>query len=742
MDSGENFTYVLGYVKSINITAKLLVVNDTLTNKLFTCKFDGFLPASESDAIAGILINQNGTYTFLKKPLVKLTNTKETITHTICKALNFKIKPNLANKIYDNLLVDGKGLTVDESLNNMAVELHDKQIESFSKLPDFLDANQILKLLRYWYKSRTLRQLYLLGLNNQEITKCEEITGFSPTRIYQECLINPFKMIPIPIDKCKVIFECMCKEYTEEELYHATIARKIYSNTLDKGWVGTPTHQVQDSFKNVDYKKLKEDYELEAEFHTLYLPHHYKVEKTVAEVLYNMKKLNSSEIKIIPQFNDIRLTNVQKAAVTLALNAKICCITGEAGSGKTTIVKEIVSNLKLNKVEYICGAFTGKAVARLKEVLNEQSAMTLNMMIARRQQIQPFKVLIIDEAPIAPTELIYYIFKSFGTEFQLCLIGDDNQLPPVSWGNFFSEVLASTIIPTINLPQSHRCKVEDDKNDINYNSRKLIENYKTRKEGKFTSSMQFRTGNNFFRIEGDIQAVLDLVTMFFNQGVESTRIIIITPYTKCLDDINRGIQKIYNSDRKYIVDDRGKNWTIGDKVMITSNSYNLGLMNGDEGIITDMNEMPGKSGYRELMIEFKSGLKYKFDVTYDPEDLNVEIRGDSYTISNNPTLSLLTHSYAITVHKSQGSEYDFVIAYMPKNDKDSTFINFNLIYTWFTRPKTSLFVVGDLQSIDLNCTREAPFRVDNLGKRMLNLQKMDEMRTASILTNEMEKLNV
>ena len=1047
MDKSTQIQCVYGLVKSININAKLIVINDQLTNQLYTCKFEGFLPASEFDVITGMIFNQNGSYIFYKKPLIKLSVDKDTVIKTIVRGLGNTISNALSTKIYENILVNGKGLPVNEILNNMAIDLHDKQIENFGVLIDFLLPNQVLKLLRYWYKSRTMRQLYLLGLNNTEIKKIEEMTQLTPTDIYEQCLINPFKIIPISIDKCKQIFESIAKEFSDEDLYYATIVRKIYYNCQDKSWCGTPSKFIQDQFKGIKMEILKRDYGIEGEFHTLYLKHHYKIEKTVSEILANMIKLNKNDKGLIPIFKDLRLTDPQKHAVNIAINKQLTIITGAAGTGKclhpdtpilmfngdiklakniitgdllmgddnkvrnvlsisngtdkmykiiptfgkgficnephiltlrttnprvinydkgyqviyitngnleriycqtskdanslisdiksevfdisvksyidkpdifkkmcalvnseiefmekslpidpyilglyiftsninddkriklinnlvrseeiniknrislyqyipdiykisnkknrneflsgiidnfticypndnyiikssiilsnenekiidtleymflslghyvnrinnkieiltnkteftincrnsninikhqkpvynklkiepigfgkyngfeidgnkrfvlgnflvthnTTIIKEITQNLEKNGIPYAVSAFTGKAVARNKEVLGNNIPMTLHMMIARHKQISPFKYLIIDEAPMNPTEIMYYIFKCFGTDFQLCLVGDENQLPPISWGNLFTEILNSNTIERLVLPESHRCKVEKSINDINFNSNALISNYKLRKTtNEFVEPMEFRTGNNFFRIEGDICNILELVQLFHDQGVDSSKIIVITPYTKYLDDINRGIQKIYNVNKKTLIDERGVNWSLGDKIMITSNNYNLNLMNGDEGIIVDLNLEIGKCGYKELFIQFKSGQVYKFDVTYDVEDFNVTVdtSGDSYTITNNPTLSLITHSYAITVHKSQGSEYDFVIGYMPKNEKDNSFINFNLIYTWITRPKITFFLVGDLQAFDLASTREAPFRVDNLGKRLNKL---------------------
>ena len=90
----------------------------------------------------------------------------------------------------------------------------------------------------------------------------------------------------------------------------------------------------------------------------------------------------------------------------------------------------------------------------------------------------------------------------------------------------------------------------------------------------------------------------------------------------------------------------------------------------------------------------------------------------------NPTLSLLIHCYAMTIHKSQGSEYQYVIGYLPSDNKSSGFINFNLMYTWITRAKRAFWMVGNRQYLEINATMTPPFRHDNLCQRLKKLMNI------------------
>jgi exodeoxyribonuclease V alpha subunit len=121
-----------------------------------------------------------------------------------------------------------------------------------------------------------------------------------------------------------------------------------------------------------------------------------------------------------------------------------------------------------------------------------------------------------------------------------------------------------------------------------------------------------------------------------------------------------------------------------------------------------------------MLVEIRSGHQFKFIITYEKKGIdNVsEIDIDNYVILNDPTVDILTHCYAITIHKSQGSEWDYVIFYLPKNDNSANFINKNLIYTAITRAKKIIWNIGDMQVLELHSTMNPGYRHDTLGQRL------------------------
>jgi len=726
---------IAGFVKSINIQSKSCVVFDAVTQTNYNISIDGFLPLSEGDAICGHICPLGSGFTFLKKPLVKLSVDEHTIVQSIRKALKYQINDSLAKKVYTAAFIAAEGDTVDEYLDKMAIDLHEKQIEDFGPLPDFLMESQLFKLLKWWYKSRTMRKLYVLGLNNKEIKESENIMNMTPSEIYEQCMKDAFRIISISIDKCKIIYDMLGLTYDDDKIYRATIVRKVHSNNIDKAWTGTPSKYILDQFKSINKNmvaKLEEEYGVIGELGTLYLKFHYTVETTIAEILSKMINDNNSVFKsstteiIQGVFKDSKLTDEQKSAVTEGLNKRITIISGGPGTGKTNTIKSLVLELERLGIPYAVASFTGKAVARLKEVLKNNKPMTLHMMIAKRKQIAPFKHLIIDESSMVTTELLYFFFKSFGFDFNITFVGDRNQLQPISYGNLFTELIVSGCLTPIYLTKNHRVNVTGIQDDLVYNANLMVDHYYkilNRDPDEFIPPIEFHQGNNFFKLEGGLDIVFEIVRLMSDKGIKSDDLMVISPYVKYLDEINRNCQKIFNNSVNYITCPRGIKWSIGDKVRIVANNYNLNLMNGDAGHIIDLITEPGKSGYPEIQVQFASGQTVIFDVNYDIDDKsNYDMSlgtSETYLVSNNPSLSLLTHNFCSTVHSMQGNETDTCIFFLPREDKiNPSFINFNLLYTAITRSKKMCFVVGDIQQFDLHSTISPAYRVDNLARRI------------------------
>jgi len=450
---------------------------------------------------------------------------------------------------------------------------------------------------------------------------------------------------------------------------------------------------------------LKKEFEVKTELHTVYLPYAHEVEMGVTELISRLLKgpqlPNSVEEENI-SFERHDLSADQKRAIIGALHDNISIITGSAGVGKTTIIKEIVTNLERNDISYKVVSFTGKAVARVREVIGKKDPMTMHMMIASSKTFK-FKHLIIDEASMVTTPLFYEFISKFDQDYRITLVGDVNQLTPIGWGALFSSLVNSETIPTYKLTKCHRTK----ENGILANATRIIEHSDPDYNGP---PFEFEVTNDFQIFSGDVKMVGDLVKILQDQGVDSNKIKIISPYNRSLLEINNMCQTIYNVDNRSVKDNENRSWSINDKVMMIENNYTLDIMNGDEGDVIDLSQEAG-----EIMIKFKDGHSHIFKIS--TEHSNSEEYLEDHEEAQQVTTVSILHSFGVSVHRSQGSEWDYVILYIPEVSSTS-FLNRNLLYTALTRARKFVWCIGDYNTMIRAATTSPPGRHDNLGLRL------------------------
>ena len=759
METSVEKRKVVGWVNKIIRNAndsKILDIKNHEDHKIYKCHIDGDLPIFEGDVIYGILINTGSSLTFETTPVVKLSVTEDQVILSIINSQKQFLTYSTAKKIYDGVVSHYNTTDVDSILNNMSIEYMETQSNDMEPLDLFLGVNQVIRLLKWWYGTRVLRKLYLIGLSKKDVDN----SNMNPDELYKKCLLDPFLVVPLSIDKCKYIYALFNKGYSDDQLFRATLVRKLYQNVVNKSWVGTPSKYLEIMFRNVSKSSirdhmqvLREYYGVVTEFQTVYLKeqHTYesKVSTIISEFIKNGKSslisdfyqskleqinkggttfLNGSDKKLADNFEILytnrSLNENQKVAINLALENRFTIITGGAGTGKTTIIKELVHNLDELSIPYAVVSYTGKAVAIIKKAIQKSSAMTIHMMLARKKIINPFRYLIIDEASMVTTDLLYKIFEAFGTNFSICLLGDNNQLPPISAGNLFDQIIKSDILKPIILTKNYRSDLENGReNRIISNSENLIK-YVNSEDEEGRLPFEFETGVNFFMIPGGEKEIYETIKHLVDKGVRSTDVTVITPYVRYLIDLNKNIQKIFNVSGRNCTDSKGVDWYVGDRVMVIKNNYSLNLMNGDEGIIVDITNEPTNKGYHEMLVEFRSGYQIKFAVTYERKSYKKYGRSpdnedrEQPLMINKPTLDLLTHCYAMSIHKSQGSEWEYVIFYLPSDDNSTTFINKNLIYTATTRPRRAIWNIGDMQALQLHSTMSSGYRHDTLALRL------------------------
>jgi hypothetical protein len=621
--------------------------------------------------------------------------------------------------------------------------------------------------LEWWMEWSYLGKLHILGLTTDNINNCTRcLTGIrSYKRLYDICVTNPYKLAPITLDKCQDIMTFLCKTPTEEQLKCGDILRNVYENTFEMRWAGTPTSNIPcfDQYRNT----LIDEYGLIDVYDLLYLKSIHRIEGDVATYLDRLIK-----DKFSSETDDLNipssLAEEQRRCVQLALDNSICIIMGGAGTGKTTVIKELVNILTVNQLKYVACSFTAKAVSRLKELIPNVKAATIHRLIyeaehdsqestepnainrnpdpieeydaegqtretkIKESMIKGCEHLIIDEATMVSTGLFYKFIKAYPHRCKITIVGDTNQLPPIEWGTLMDQIQQSNRVPTFQLITNHRqggSAILDNANAL-INPTRIL-----------SYPVEFIRDNDFYQYSPcGIEDLGRIIKWFHTMSVSIEMITAICPKNKYRPEINKMFQRIFLSETKPIVYNNTE-WRIGDRVMHNKNNYKIGIMNGDVGVVKGVNtsgvvvnfpegktllyrfgkkEKSSKVPKKSIILKNQEELEIKDEiVVVDDEDTDVE---DDQPEPENLTINYIEHCFALTVHKSQGSEYPVVLIYIPK-DKSSEFLNLNMLYTAITRAKTRVCIIGDSKTINAMACQQKSFRYEALKNRLIDLGK-------------------
>lgn len=428
----------------------------------------------------------------------------------------------------------------------------------------------------------------------------------------------------------------------------------------------------------------------------------------------------------ITEKNGIELDPLQRDAVLTAGHSGLLVITGGPGTGKTTTINTIIRMFADEGKTILLGAPTGRAAKRMSEATG-WPASTIHRLLEyqgrpdedgedgdqvrghfERNENNPLEcdVVIIDEMSMVDIFLMNALLKAIHRGTRLIMVGDANQLPSVGAGNVLRDIIASGVIRTIQLRHIFRQAAAS---DIVVNAHKI-------NEGEPVDLSKRSKDFLFIKSQTPDQIFAAIAALVLNKlpgylGVDPFDIQIMTPQRKGalgVERLNQLLQEQMNpkSSRKTEKEIGGTLFRVGDKVMQIRNDYNLiweirgrygiptekgeGVFNGDIGIITEINS-------------FAQNLTVRFD------DRFVE-----YAFKDCESLEL---AYAITIHKSQGSEYPAVI--VPMYQGPSMLMNRNLLYTAVTRAKSCVCLVGNPPIFDqmLHNASEAK-RYSSLSERL------------------------
>jgi len=407
--------------------------------------------------------------------------------------------------------------------------------------------------------------------------------------------------------------------------------------------------------------------------------------------------------------NDIEYAPMQREAIALAAQNRMLVITGGPGTGKTTILKAVLALYDELELETYLAAPTGRAAKRMSELCGTEASTIHRMLGAKMSEDGETVVfgkdeedklacdaLIIDECSMVDITLMHAILKALKPDCRILLVGDADQLPSVGPGNVFSDIIRSGVVPTVHLTEIFRQKADS----------RIVRNSHMIDRGEHPDFNE--NSGDFFRLRrmqggSCVDTIVELCKKRLpeNMKIPSNQIQVLSPSRKGETgtvNLNKCLQAALNPP------DEGKKeklfgetvFRVGDRVIQIKNNYDItwkdklgksgmGIYNGDIGTIVEIDTV---SEYLKVDYDDRTAL-YGFEM-----------------------LNELEHAWALTVHKSQGSEYRAVI--LSLNPVAQLLLTRSVLYTAVTRAKELLIMVGD----------------DNVAHRMIDNHKQSRRYSA------------
>lgn len=755
--------------------AKRFVVLAPESGNKYQCICPFFCPVQPDDTIYAVCkFCDANTLVIVRPPFVQPSVSKENMVKGFVTMA--KMGYNQASKFYDKLEKE-KGDVICYISKLAEKWIKTRNVEH---LADFtmMDSKKAGFFLAKWHKQRNLRRLYLFGLTGKEIKACE----MDSEEIYQKCLECPMSLYGIEIKKALEIMLRNNQEATNFDIRCGQILRTIYENSNNRGWSGTPTNSILRLYPDYTtyQEKLHTDYGLTADYHTVFLKKYDRMESYVANAIVEM--IDNDELLIPdPYFgDDIILNKEQKEAVSMALFRGISIITGGPGTGKSTLLSIICDNLEMLNLDYVMCSFTGKAVSRMKELTGREASTIhqLLMKIRKHKDNVKFKVVMIDEFSMVSTPLFYELLKAMKSYElpwpKIIFFGDINQIPVIEWGDLADEMMKIPEIPKVELqtnmrvdksPNGERCGIlealevfqnkareerlnrfnksvkpkappkpvatfevdmfEDPFDDFDPDLLETLhmDNAFTKKEGPIKEAY------NFFMIPSGIDTVYDIIHDVHQQGLSMYDITILSPFNANLAELNDRFEQVFHEGKPYVIDYWKNKWHVGSRVMCLENDYTHDIYNGTEGEVVDFTDDFLKVQVTDTKIVVKDGkkqavkMKRVIDVPMKPQidrknpPLDPET-GEVLELDEGLTTKKFMLSYAVTIHKYQGSQTPICIFYLPFGKGSSSFVNRNLTYTAISRAKKLVYVFGDIDGFFESLNKGPAYKHNTLAVRI------------------------
>ena len=618
---------------------------------------------------------------------------------------------------YEKLMPEGKDAIIEfltsslikgcgEKTANKIVEiLGDKAIDSIRENKDNLllipnlsqkKADSIYNsICKYYESNETIIKLKEYGFSIKDSLKLLNVYGKNILKVVTDNVYDLIEYIDFKtLDK--VFFKIYDETNTNRIL--ALIIESLKNLSFSNGDTYSYKEEITIYLKNVfnidieidDYLKiLNNEFKIVIEKEKIYLFDNYEYETGITA---NLLAINNNDIKQIKNFDkylseiekdlNIKYNKEQANAIKTSLENNVSIITGGPGTGKTTLIKGILELYKrINKynedglyANVALLAPTGRASKRLSETTNLGSK-TIHRYLKWNKETNSFavneynknfhKLIIVDETSMIDTFLMYSLLNGIESNIKLILVGDENQLPSVNAGNVLNDLINTKVFNHIKLTNIYR---QSDNSFIPILAKEI-------KNKSIKSNYLEKKDDYNFLITNPRnikELVCEISKRSLEKGLDENDIQILAPMYKGengIDNLNIELQEIFNPPKDNLTEAKVGNiiYRVGDKILNLVNDPDKNIYNGDIGFISEVN-IDSKKDF--LIIDF-----YNNHVSFKREDLNT-----------------LKHAYAISIHKSQGSEFNHVI--IPITKAYNKMLYNKLIYTAVSRAKKSLVLIG------------------------------------------------
>lgn len=408
----------------------------------------------------------------------------------------------------------------------------------------------------------------------------------------------------------------------------------------------------------------------------------------------------------------------QKSALDMVLRERVSVITGGPGTGKSTIITCLSTEFGVRRLNTLVTSFTGKAVSTLRNKHKGSNYYpTISTIHTSLASHDLFDAIIIDEMSMVSLPLFARCLRKHAhPKLRIVLVGDHNQLPSIEQGEVLMELMK--VLPTVTLTEDCRRKTHD--GVLFRNLGIIIDNNKLAKaDQEDFSNFDFadgdmaypeaKEGQDMYFVQGAGHTDVVKLTRMLKQNfpLKDTDLTVVCPYREPLAELNKQLRKIWlGSDVMLKSDNFGNDWAVNDRIIMTENRSDINVMNGEEGRITTIENS-------NLHCNFDGNdVVIPMSVTKKSYAGDEEGEGTANPLSS----KLLQLSYALTIHKSQGSEWPIVIYYIPPNKRAGGFLSRRLSFTALSRTKNlCLCVSDDLDVLAGSITTRTPKRIDNLA---------------------------